>query len=60
MHDIPYVHGNEIGPEIVSMMTRICTSVRQLVPEHIPCGLQVGSKYIIPLENNDSSLKFRY
>ncbi|XP_025422249.1 uncharacterized protein F13E9.13, mitochondrial [Sipha flava] len=41
MHDIPYVPGNKIGPEIVSMMTRVCTSVRQLVPENIPCGLQI-------------------
>jgi len=42
MHDIPYMPANEIGPEIVSSKTRICTAVRQLVPEHVPCGLQVG------------------
>lgn len=42
MHDIPYVPAKEVGPEIVSMMTKICSSVRQLVPVHIPCGLQVG------------------
>jgi len=42
MHDIPYMPAKEIGPEIVSSMTRICTAVRQLVPEHVPCGLQVG------------------
>lgn len=47
MHDIPYVHAKEIGPEVVSMMTRICSSVRQLTPEHIPCGLQVCSNFII-------------
>ncbi|XP_050439765.1 uncharacterized protein F13E9.13, mitochondrial [Adelges cooleyi] len=41
MHDIPYVLADKIGPEIVSMMTRICTSVRQIVPENIPCGLQI-------------------
>lgn len=41
MHDIPYMPAKEIGPEIVSSMTRICTAVRQLVPEHVPCGLQI-------------------
>lgn len=41
MHDIPYIPAKEIGPEVVSMMTKVCVSVRQLVPEHIPCGLQV-------------------
>lgn len=42
MHDIPYVRAKDVSPEIISMMTRICVSIRQIVPEHIPCGLQVG------------------
>lgn len=42
MHDIPYVSAEKISPEIVSMMTRICTAVRQLIPDYIPCGLQVS------------------
>lgn len=42
MYDIPYVPTKEISPEIVSTMTRICTSVKRLVPEQVPCGLQVG------------------
>ncbi|KAL5235782.1 hypothetical protein ACI65C_003192 [Semiaphis heraclei] len=41
MHDIPYMPAKKIGPEIVSSMTRVCIAVRQLVPEHIPCGLQI-------------------
>lgn len=45
MHDIPYMPAKKIGPEIVSSMTRVCIAVRQLVPEHIPCGLQVGWSY---------------
>lgn len=47
MHDIPYVPAIEISPEIVSMMTRICSSIRKLIPDHIPCGLQVCFNSII-------------
>lgn len=47
MHDIPYIKAKETGPEVVSMMTKICSSVRQLVPEHISCGLQVCSYCIV-------------
>lgn len=42
MHDIPYVSTKKTSPEVVSTMTRICTSVKRLVPEQVPCGLQVG------------------
>lgn len=47
MHDIPYIRGKETGPEVVSMMTKICSSVRHIVPEHISCGLQVCSHCIV-------------
>lgn len=30
-----------MSPEIVSMMTKICVSIRQIIPEDVPCGLQV-------------------
>lgn len=56
MHDIPYVPAKEISPEIVSMMTRICTSIRQLIPDHIPCGLQVNYNYVNPYLNKDARL----
>ena len=39
MHDVPYVKA-PIGPEIISSMTRICSEVKQVLP-NIPCGLQV-------------------
>lgn len=47
MNDIPYVRAKDIGAETVSMMTKICTSVRQMVPYNIPCGLQVRKNCII-------------
>lgn len=43
MHDIPYVKSKELGPEIVSVMTRIATEVKKVIP-HIPCGIQVITK----------------
>lgn len=39
MHDIPYVKG-PVGSEIIAAMTRICSDVKQILP-NIPCGLQV-------------------
>ena len=39
MHDIPYVTG-PVGSEIIAAMTRICSDVKQILP-NIPCGLQV-------------------
>lgn len=41
MHDVPYVSAKKTSPETVSTMTRICTSVKRLVPEQVPCGLQI-------------------
>ncbi|CAL7942050.1 unnamed protein product [Xylocopa violacea] len=41
MHDIPYVRPNDITPEITSMMTKICTEIKKVVPDSIPCGVQI-------------------
>ncbi len=41
MHDAPYVHGDELGPEVVASMTRVAHAVRQSVG--IPVGVQILS-----------------
>lgn len=41
MHDAPYVHGDRLGPEIVSAMTRLTLAVRNAVG--IPVGVQILS-----------------
>ena len=41
MHDVPYVHGARVGPEIVAAMTRIVSEVRAAV--NVPMGVQVLS-----------------
>ncbi|MBO6514042.1 MAG: BtpA/SgcQ family protein [Phycisphaerales bacterium] len=41
MHDTPYVHGDELGPEIVAGMTRVCDAVVDAVG--IPVGVQILS-----------------
>jgi len=41
MHDAPYVHGDDLGPEIVAAMTRIVHAVRSAVS--IPIGVQILS-----------------
>jgi len=41
MHDAPYVHGEELGPEIVSGMTRVAHAVVNAV--EIPVGVQILS-----------------
>ncbi|XP_068149130.1 uncharacterized protein F13E9.13, mitochondrial [Drosophila tropicalis] len=41
MHDIPYVPERLLGPEIVACMTRVGQAVRQIMPPHVPCGVQV-------------------
>lgn len=43
MHDVPYVKSNELGPETVSFMTRICAEVRKILPNTVPCGVQVNN-----------------
>lgn len=40
MHDIPYLHTQDVGPEVVSVMTRACASVRQVFDSG-PVGVQV-------------------
>ncbi|XP_076236385.1 uncharacterized protein F13E9.13, mitochondrial [Calliopsis andreniformis] len=41
MHDIPYIQSKNSSPETTSMMTRICTEIRKILPENIPCGVQI-------------------
>lgn len=42
MHDIPYIQSKHFTPETVATMTRICTEIRRIVPETVPCGVQVN------------------
>ncbi|KAG7207871.1 hypothetical protein KM043_009468 [Ampulex compressa] len=39
MHDIPYVKHSL--PEVTAMMTKVCTEVKRILPESIPCGIQI-------------------
>ncbi len=41
MHDAPYVHGDELGPEIVCGMSLVCKAVTDAVS--IPVGVQILS-----------------
>ncbi len=41
MHDAPYVHGDELGPEVVALMSRALSAVRERVA--VPVGLQILS-----------------
>lgn len=41
MHDIPYVQGSRIGPEIVSSMAVICREVRKVFSADKPVGVQI-------------------
>lgn len=38
MHDVPYLNG-DVGHEISTMMTRVCTAVKQQT--NLPCGVQI-------------------
>ena len=40
MHDIPYVKQDSLGPEIVSVMTRVAVEVRKTFPPNFPLGVQ--------------------
>lgn len=40
MHDVPYLHSEKVGPEIVAAMTRISSQVRDLLPS-MPLGVQI-------------------
>ncbi|XP_054712136.1 uncharacterized protein F13E9.13, mitochondrial-like [Uloborus diversus] len=42
MFDVPYVSGDQVGPEITAVMTRICTEVKKTVGS-LPCGVQILS-----------------
>ncbi len=41
MHDAPYVHGDELGPEVVAVMARTLAVVRAAVS--VPIGVQILS-----------------
>ncbi|KAF2883042.1 hypothetical protein ILUMI_23119 [Ignelater luminosus] len=41
MHDIPYIQSKHFGPETTAIMTRICTEIGKIVPENVPCGIQI-------------------
>ncbi|MEM9374438.1 MAG: BtpA/SgcQ family protein [Planctomycetota bacterium] len=41
MHDAPYVHGDELGPEVVAVMSRALAAVRSAINLHV--GVQVLS-----------------
>ncbi|CAK9827115.1 Uncharacterized protein F13E9.13, mitochondrial [Anthophora retusa] len=41
MHDIPYLKPKDVTPETTSIMTRVCTEIKHVLPEHIPCGIQI-------------------
>jgi membrane complex biogenesis BtpA family protein len=41
MHDAPYVHGDDLGPEVVAVMARTLAAVRAAVG--VPIGVQVLS-----------------
>lgn len=41
MHDAPYVHGDDLGPEVVALMSRALAAVRAEVA--VPVGLQILS-----------------
>jgi len=43
MHDVPYVLPEQQGPEVVSVMTRICSAVKHITRPHMKCGVQVLS-----------------
>lgn len=43
MHDVPYVLPDHQGPEVVSVMTRICSAVKQITKPHMKCGVQILS-----------------
>ncbi len=52
MHDAPYVHGHELGPEIVAAMTRVVHAVKSAVS--IPVGVQIlsgGNKHALAVSH---------
>ncbi|XP_075230052.1 uncharacterized protein F13E9.13, mitochondrial [Lycorma delicatula] len=60
MHDIPYMQPPFIGPEITSSMTKVCSTVRNILQKDIKCGVQVlagGNKEAIAVAQS-SGLDF--
>jgi uncharacterized protein len=56
MHDAPYIHGDELGPEIVAGMTRVVHAVRSAVS--IPVGVQIlsgGNKHALAVSHSTGS-----
>ena len=41
MFDIPYVKGDDAGPETTAVMTRVASEVRKIAPISVPCGVQI-------------------
>ena len=41
MHDVPYVQSKSVGPEIIASMTKICSEIKNILPRHMTCGVQV-------------------
>ena len=41
MHDVPYVRGGAVGPEVTACMTRVCADVRQAIGGDMPLGVQI-------------------
>ncbi|XP_018333850.1 uncharacterized protein F13E9.13, mitochondrial [Agrilus planipennis] len=51
MHDLPYVKGTNLGPEITAMMTKVCSETKRLA-KNVPCGVQVlatGNKHALAI-----------
>ncbi|XP_034254771.1 uncharacterized protein F13E9.13, mitochondrial isoform X2 [Thrips palmi] len=41
MNDIPYVRRQHLTPETAAVMTRVSSEIRKIVPQKIPCGVQI-------------------
>ena len=53
MNDIPYLRPQHLSPETVAVMTRVCSKVREILPEKTPAGVQVLSLH---LKSSNSAL----
>lgn len=42
MFDVPYVMGDQVGPEVTAVMTRISSEIKKILGK-MPCGVQVLS-----------------
>lgn len=52
MNDIPYVQPDNFTPETTAMMTYVCSKVREILPPHIKCGVQVSLTYYVVIAIN--------